>query len=52
MKVAMNELRGEGKAAWSRVGKYHVMTRYREKITHKGKPWASVDLVFSSYQLK
>lgn len=52
MKMAMSVLEGEGKATWGRAGKYHVMKRYREKITHKGKPWASVDLVFSSHQLK
>jgi hypothetical protein len=52
MKMAMSELKGEGEATWGKAGKYHVMTRYREKITHKGKPWSSVELVFSSHQLK
>jgi hypothetical protein len=52
MKVAMSALEGEGDATYAKVGKYVVMTRYREKITHKGKPWSSVDLAFSSHQLK
>lgn len=52
MSMANSVLKGEGKATWGRAGKYHVMTRYLEKTTHKGKPWASVDLTFSSHQLK
>ncbi|MHC4163409.1 MAG: hypothetical protein ACYSUM_14870 [Planctomycetota bacterium] len=52
MKMAMSVLKGKGDATYAKAGKYHVLTRYREKVTHKGKPWSSVDIVFSSHQLK
>jgi hypothetical protein len=50
--VAARVLQGEGAASYAKRGKYVVVTRYQEKITHKGKAWSSVDLVLSSHQLK
>jgi hypothetical protein len=52
MKMAMSALKGTGTATYTKLGKYFVVTRYREKVTHKGKPWCSVDLVFSGHELR
>jgi len=52
MKMAMSALKGEGSATYAKAGKYFVVTRHQERVTLKGKPWSTVDLVFSSHQLQ
>lgn len=52
LEMAKSVLKGEGRASYAKLGKFVVVTRYQEKTTLKGKAWSSVNLVFSSHQLK
>ncbi|MHC4548731.1 MAG: hypothetical protein ACYTEZ_08120 [Planctomycetota bacterium] len=52
LRIAMSWLKGTAKVTYGKVGAYHVMTRYEETITRKGKPWSSVVLEFTGHRLK